>query len=143
MRAPNTTKALPLDMAANTFLCMRTRKWNYVIRMGYLLKEKIDPARLRRAVEDIYPRFPSFFVTARRGFTNYKLVCMEYTDVVRREMEYPCSPFDLFSRAVPVIRVVYNDGCRFRWKSPIWWPTGKRCRYLHALCWRAISSWGG
>ena len=61
-KAPKTTQ---LEMAANTFLCIRTRKWNYVIRMGWLLKEEIDTDRLRLAVEDLWPRFPSFFVAAR------------------------------------------------------------------------------
>ena len=117
MKTSGRPKTLPLDMAANTFLCIRTRKWNYVIRMGYLLKEEIDPERLRRAVEDVYPRFPSFFVAARRGFTKYYLACMEYADVVRRELDYPCSPFKLFSRTAPLIRVVY-DGCRFAVEIP-------------------------
>ena len=95
-------------MAANTFLCMRTREWNYVIRMGWLLREEIDPARLRRAVEAVYPRFPSFFVAARRGFFSYHLERMGYTDVVQEEGECFCCPFDLFSRDTPVIRVVYG-----------------------------------
>ncbi|MCL2513546.1 MAG: hypothetical protein FWF08_06555 [Oscillospiraceae bacterium] len=99
---------LPLEMAGNTFLSTRTRKWNYVIRMGYLLKEDIDPERLRRAVEDIHTRFPSFFVGARRGFFRYYLECMNGADVVHMETEYPCLPFDLFSRTVPIIRVLYD-----------------------------------
>jgi len=110
-------KYLQLDMAANTFLCIRTRKWNYVIRMGFLLKEEIDPERLRRAVKDIRPRFPTFFVAARRGFFSYYLECMDNADVVHPELSYPCSPFDLFSRDTPIIRVVYN-GCRFAVEVP-------------------------
>ena len=109
MQKSKAPKYLQLNMAANTFLCIRTRKWNYVIRMGYRLNEEIDPERLRRAVRDIWPRFPSFFVGARRGFFFYCLECMDYTDVVEREGGYPCRPFDLFSRDVPIIRVVYND----------------------------------
>jgi len=108
---------MQLDMAANTFLCIRTRKWNYVIRMGYLLKEEIDPERLRRAVKDIYPRFPSFFVAARRGVFEYYLECMDYADVVHTELAYPCSPFELFSRDAPMIRVVYADN-RFAVEIP-------------------------
>ena len=99
---------LPLNMAANTFLCMRTRKWNYVIRMGYLLKEEIDPERLRRAVETMHPRFPSFFVGARRGFFSYDLECMGCAGVVQEEGEYFCRSFDLFSRTAPMIRIVYS-----------------------------------
>jgi len=110
-------KTMQLNMAANTFLCIRTRKWNYVIRMGWLLKEEIDPERLRRAVEDIWPRFPSFFVAARRGFFSYYLECLDYVDVVQEEGDYFCRPFDLFSKDTPMIRVVY-DGCRFAVEIP-------------------------
>jgi len=112
-------KRLELNMAANTFLCIRTRKWNYVIRMGWLLKEKeeIDPERLRRAVEDIWPRFPSFFVAARRGFFSYYLERMDYVDVVQEEGDCFCRPFDLFSRDTPMIRVVYG-GNRFAVEIP-------------------------
>jgi len=117
MQKQKAPRTMQLNMAANTFLCMRTRKWNYVIRMGYLLKEEIDPERLRRAVEDVWPRFPSFFVAARRGFFSYYLECMDYVDVVCPEGDYFCSPFDLFSRTKPMIRIVY-DSCRFAVEIP-------------------------
>jgi len=112
-------KTMQLNMAANTFLCIRTRKWNYVIRMGWLLKdeEEIDPERLRRAVEALWPRFPSFFVAARRGFFAYYLECMDYADVVQPEGDYFCRPFELFSKDTPMIRVVYG-GRRFAVEIP-------------------------
>jgi len=117
MNTANKPKTMQLDMAANTFLCMRTRRWNYAIRMGWRLTEEIDPQRLRRAVEALYPRFPSFFVAARRGFFSYRLECMEYTDVVEEEGGYYCRPFDLFSRDRPMLRVVYG-GRRFAVEIP-------------------------
>jgi len=117
MKGEAMRKTMQLDMAANTFLCIRTRKWNYVIRMGWLLKEEIDPERLRRAVEDIWPRFPSFFVAARRGFLSYTLECMDYADVVQGEGDYFCRPFDLFSKDTPMIRVLYS-GQRFSVEIP-------------------------
>ena len=112
-------KTMQLNMAANTFLCIRTRKWNYVIRMGWLLKdeEEIDPERLRRAVEALWPRFPSFFVAARRGLFSYYLECMDYVDVIQKEGDFFCRPFDLFSKDTPMIRVVYG-GCRFAVEIP-------------------------
>ena len=117
MQKHKVPKTMQLNMAANTFLCIRTRKWNYVIRMGYLLKDEIDPERLRRAVKDIWPRFPSFFVAARRGFFSYYLECMDYIDVVCPEGDYFCRPFDLFCKNTPMIRVVYDD-CRFAVEIP-------------------------
>jgi len=117
MQKQKAPKTMQLNMAANTFLCIRTRRWNYVIRMGWRLKEEIDPERLRRAVEDIWPRFPSFFVAARRGFFSYCLECMDYADVVQEEGDYFCRPFDLFSKDTPMIRVVYS-GCRFAVEIP-------------------------
>jgi NRPS condensation-like uncharacterized protein len=117
MQKYKTPRTIQLNMAANTFLCIRTRKWNYVIRMGYLLKDEINPERLRRAVKDIWPRFPSFFVAARRGLFSYYLECMDHTDIVQKEGDYFCRPFDLFSKDTPMIRIVY-DGCRFAVEIP-------------------------
>jgi len=68
-------------------------------------------------VEDIWPRFPSFFVAARREFFSYYLECMDYVDVVGPEGEYFCRPFGLFSKDTPMIRIVY-DGCHFAVEIP-------------------------
>ena len=102
-------RRFPLDMAGIVFPAVRTRDWNETYRTGFLLKEEIDPARLRQALEDLHPRFPSFFVSVRRGFFWYYLERMDNLDrVVQREKGYPCRPMHIFSPDGPAIRVLYD-----------------------------------
>jgi len=104
-------KWYPLDMAGNIFPVARSRNWNETCRVGFLLKEEIDPGRLRQALADLRPRYPSFFVGVRQGFFWYYIETMGNTDVVYPETGYPCRPMNLFSKTAPTIRVYY-DQCR-------------------------------
>jgi len=101
-------KWLPLDMAGNIFPIARSRSWNETCRVGCLLKEKVDPTRLRQTLADLRPRYPSFFVGVRRGFFWYYLEPMENTDVVYPEEDYPCRPLNLFSAVKPTLCVLYD-----------------------------------
>jgi len=104
-RAP---KWYPLDMAGSIFPAARSRGWNETCRVGVLLKEEADPARLRQALAALRPRYPSFFVGVRQGFFWYYLEPMDNTDVVYPERGYPCRPMELFSKSAPTIRVYYD-----------------------------------
>ena len=101
-------KWFPLDMAGNIFPIARSRGWNETCRVGCLLKEEVEPARLRQALTDLRPRYPSFFVGVRRGFFWYYLEPMGNTDVVYPEEDYPCRPLDLFSAVKPTLCVLYD-----------------------------------
>jgi len=98
----------PLDVAGTIYPSARTRSWNYTFRIGFLLREEADHWRLRRALVDLRPRFPSFFVSARHGLFWYYLERVEGLDIVRKETDYPCRPMDIFSRCTPAIRVLYD-----------------------------------
>ena len=52
-----------LDNAALIFPAVRRPGWNNVFRMSATLSEPIDTMVLERAVADIKPRFPTFFVS--------------------------------------------------------------------------------
>lgn len=106
--AYQTPKWYPLDMAGNIFPVTRSRSWNETCRVGLLLKEEVDPARLRQALAELRPRYPSFFVGVRRGFFWYYLEPMGNTDVVYPEEGYPCRPLDLFSAVKPTLCVLYD-----------------------------------
>ena len=98
----------PLDVAATIYPSARTRSWNYVFRVGFLLKEDVHPELLRAALGDIRKRFPSFFVGVRRGLFWYYLERMENFDIVQKEREHPCRAFNLLNRTTPAIRVLYD-----------------------------------
>ena len=108
---PDTYQAprwFPLDVAATIYPSARTRNWNYTFRIGFLLKEDVNPGLLREALEEIHKRFPSFFVSVRHGLFWYYLERMERFDVVQKEREVPCRSINLFSRTAPAIRVLYD-----------------------------------
>jgi NRPS condensation-like uncharacterized protein len=108
---PDTYQAprwFPLDVAATIYPSARTRSWNYTFRIGFLLKEDVNPGLLREALGEIHKRFPSFFVSVRHGLFWYYLERMDRFDVVQKEREVPCRPIDLFSRTAPAIRVLYD-----------------------------------
>ena len=98
----------PLDVAATIYPSARTRNWNYTFRVGFLLKEDVNPGLLREALGDIHKRFPSFFVAVRHGLFWYYLQRMDNLDIVKREREYPCRSVNLFSPTAPALRVLYD-----------------------------------
>ena len=57
-----------LDNAAKVFPGQDSSSWSNVFRMSATLTEKVDPELLRKAVEMILPRFPSFDVRIKNGF---------------------------------------------------------------------------
>lgn len=97
----------PLDVAGLIYPAASTSDWNCTYRLSFLLKERVEPAVLRQAVQDIYPRFPTFFVSLRRGLFWFYLKRMQETDIVQAETEYPCRSHMIFSREKPAVRVLY------------------------------------
>ena len=58
---------MPLDNAALIFPAIRRKNWNNVFRESVTLTEDVDPQLLQRAVDELMPRFPSFYLRLRRG----------------------------------------------------------------------------
>ncbi|NLA77422.1 MAG: hypothetical protein GX851_06295, partial [Clostridiales bacterium] len=49
-----------LDNAGKIFPGQNTNKWSNIFRISIVLKEKIDPELLERALNETMPRFPCF-----------------------------------------------------------------------------------
>ena len=62
-----------LDNAAKIFPGQNTKTWSNIFRISTVLKYKIEPALLERALENVLPRFPCYDVRMRRGFFWYIL----------------------------------------------------------------------
>ena len=73
-----------LDTAALIFPATIRRDWCNVFRLSAGLTEPVDPAILQQATDDLRKRFPSYFVTLRRGVFWYYL---EESAAVRRRIE--------------------------------------------------------
>lgn len=96
-----------LDNAATIYPAARTRTYACTFRITFVINENADPELLRRAVDDIAPRFPSFFVQLRTGLFWYYLERVDDTDVVVEESEYPCHRASLVETDKPAFRIIY------------------------------------
>ncbi len=78
-----------LDTAGLIFPAIARRDWCNVFRFSATLKEDVDPAVLQAAVNDLQPRFPSFYVTLHRGFFWNYLQKKSGPVTVREDFAYP------------------------------------------------------
>lgn len=80
---------MPLDNAALIFPAIRRRNWNNVFRQSITLTEPVDPALLQQAVDELMPRFPSFYLRLRRGVFWYYLEEVQAPPQVQEDYAYP------------------------------------------------------
>ncbi len=57
-----------LDNAASIFPGQNSKTWSNIFRFTMELKQEIDPELLKKALEDVLPRFPGFDVRIKKGF---------------------------------------------------------------------------
>ncbi len=95
---------LKLDNAAKIFPGQNTNTWSNSFRVGYELKERIQPEVLQKALEDIMPRFSCYDVKIRHGFFWYYLEKNENTPEILPDIKNPCH------------RVKFNENGKFLFK---------------------------
>ena len=98
---------MPLDNAALIFPAIRRRNWNNVFRQSVTLKEDIDPAILQRAVNELMPRFPSFYLRLRRGVFWYYLEEVTAPPQVQEDYAYPLTFMTSKEMSRCCLRVLY------------------------------------
>ena len=98
-----------LDTAALIFPAVARRDWCNVFRVSATLSEPVDPALLQRAADDMRQRFPSFFVTLRRGFFWYYLEESRQRVTVRPDYAYPLAYMSSRELRQSCLRVLYYD----------------------------------
>ncbi len=96
-----------LDTAALIFPAIIRRNWNNVFRLSVTLDEKIDPAVLKAALSDLFPRFPTFFVRLRRGFFWCYLEQIDLPPEPREDFAYPLTHMSRAETRKCCIRVLY------------------------------------
>ena len=77
-----------LDTAALIFPATRRRNWANAFRVSACLKEDVDTEILQQAVDGLRHRFPSYYVTLRRGLFWYYLEESREQVRVRRDYAY-------------------------------------------------------
>ena len=78
-----------LDTAALIFPAIARSDWSNAFRISASLAEPVDPAILQRAADDMRLRFPSFFVTLRKGVFWYYLEERGQAVEVQGDYAYP------------------------------------------------------
>ncbi len=96
-----------LDTAALIFPAITRRDWSNVFRLSATLEEPVDPQVLQRAVDDLRPRFPTFFVSLRKGFFWYYLKECESGVQVQPDYAYPLTFMSSAERKRCCLRVLY------------------------------------
>ena len=78
-----------LDTAALIFPAVARRDWCNVFRLSATLSEPVDAALLQRAADDLRARFPSLYVSLRRGVFWYYLEENRRQVAVHEDYAYP------------------------------------------------------
>ena len=106
-RGNRTKQWYRLDNAALIFPAIIRRNWNNVFRVSAELTETIEPEILNRAIADLRPRFPTFFVRLRSGFFWYYLESAAETPRACPDYAYPLTHMSRKQLRTCCIRILY------------------------------------
>ena len=98
---------MPLDNAALIFPAIRRKNWNNVFRQSITLREDVDPALLQQAVDQLMPRFPSFYLRLKRGLFWYYLEEVKAPPTVQEDYAYPLTFMTKREMGRCCLRVLY------------------------------------
>ena len=99
---------MKIDTASIMFSCLSTKKWGRSFRMAAIFKDReIDPELLKRAAQDVMPRYPSTHTSLRKGFFwNYQ-ECTSLLPEIREEHSRTLLPVCYDNNGRPDFRIVY------------------------------------
>ena len=100
---------LRLDNAALIFPAVRNSRWVNTFRLSADLKDSVDPGVLQQAVEDLIPRFPSFYLRLGTGLFWYFLEEVKEVPKVRPEYAYPLTHMSVKEQRRCCFRVLYHE----------------------------------
>lgn len=98
-----------LDTAALIFPAIARRNWRNAFRFAATLTEPIDPEILKKAVSDMKPRFPSFFVSLQRGLFWYYLEESNEDVPVFQDFAYPLTLMSGKDLRKNCLRILYHE----------------------------------
>ena len=82
-----------MDLSAVVYPTLQRRDFSSVYRLSVVMKEKIDPELLQKAVDITMYRFPTYKVAIRRGlFWRYLEPNNRPGPYVQEDIKNPCMP---------------------------------------------------
>ena len=98
-----------LDNAALIFPAIIRKNWNNVFRVSATLKEPVDPGALDRAIAELKPRFPTYFVRLRAGFFWYYLETIAEAPKAQQDYAYPLTHMTRRELKTCCVRFLYYE----------------------------------
>lgn len=96
-----------LDNAATIYPYSANSQWICSYRIGFILKENVDPEILKQAVKAVMPRFPSFFAQLRFGYFWPYLERTTEMPIIEEEHIHPVLPTPRWYTKVPAVKFIY------------------------------------
>lgn len=105
-----------LDLSAIVYPTLQRRNFSSVYRISVVLKEKVEPELLQKAVDLTLPRFPTFKVAMRKGvFWRYLEPNNRPGPFVEPDIVNPCMPMFFRNSNRYLIRIYYMNAV-LHWK---------------------------
>ena len=99
-----------LDLSAIVYPTLQRKNFSSVYRLSVVLKEKVEPDLLQRAVDETLPRFPTFKVALRKGvFWRYLEPNDRPGPFVEPDIANPCMPMSFQNSSRYLIRIYYYE----------------------------------
>ncbi len=99
-----------LDLSAIVYPTLQRKNFSSVYRLSVVLKEKVEPDLLQRAVDETLPRFPTFKVAMRKGvFWRYLEPNDRPGPFVEPDIANPCMPMSFQNSSRYLIRIYYYE----------------------------------
>lgn len=111
-RMDNKTPWYRLDLSAIVYPTLQRRNFSSVYRISVVLKERVEPELLQKAVDLTLPRFPTFKVAMHKGvFWRYLEPNNRPGPFVEPDIVNPCMPMFFQNSNRYLIRIYYYE-CR-------------------------------
>ena len=99
-----------MDLSAVVYPTLQRRDFSSVYRLSVVLKEKINPELLQKAVEITMERFPTYKVAIRKGvFWRYLETNTRPGPYVEPDIKNPCMPMPFKSNNRYPVRFYYHE----------------------------------
>lgn len=98
---------MKIDTASIMFSSLSSKKWGRTFRMAVILKDDVRPELVKKAAQDLMPRYPSIHTCVKKGFFwNYQ-ECTTLLPEIREEFSRQLLPITLRNDGRPDFRIVY------------------------------------
>ena len=98
-----------LDNSAKIFPISTGKKYSTVFRLSVVLKEKVNPKVLERAVISALEEYKSFKVRMKAGFFWYYLEYNPKDPIIEKERDYPCQYINTKTNNNYLFKVTYFE----------------------------------